>query len=78
MPDLSFSSLCPVSAAQDLANSFHGFYTECKVVSDDEALSRARLKLCAAARIALARVLTLMGNVMVAPLAVPSEPPFWL
>lgn len=47
--------------AQELATSFHGFYTECKVVSDDEALSRARLKLCAAAQIALARVLTLMG-----------------
>jgi arginyl-tRNA synthetase len=47
--------------AQDLATAFHAFYTECRVLSDDIALSKARLKLCSAARITLARALTLMG-----------------
>ncbi|HEY8172945.1 MAG TPA: DALR anticodon-binding domain-containing protein, partial [Dehalococcoidia bacterium] len=47
--------------AQDLATAFHAFYTECRVLSDDVALSKARLKLCSAARITLARALTLMG-----------------
>ncbi|HWO94640.1 MAG TPA: arginine--tRNA ligase [Dehalococcoidia bacterium] len=47
--------------AQELATAFHAFYTECRVVSDDAALSAARLKLVQAARIALARTLHLMG-----------------
>ena len=47
--------------AGELATAFHAFYTECRVVSDDAELTRARLKLTAAARIALARVLELMG-----------------
>ena len=47
--------------AQDLATSFHCFYKQCRVVSGDETLTRARLKLVRAAQIALARVLTLMG-----------------
>jgi arginyl-tRNA synthetase len=48
--------------AQDLATAFHVFYTECRVLDgDDRALSAARLKLCAAARLTLARALTLMG-----------------
>jgi len=47
--------------AQDLATSFHAFYTECRVLSDDIALSKARLKLCLAAKTVLARALTLMG-----------------
>jgi arginyl-tRNA synthetase len=51
--------------AQDLATVFHSFYKQCRVVSDDEALSKARLKLVAAAKIALARTLHLMG--MTAP-----------
>ena len=51
--------------AQDLATVFHSFYKQCRVVSDDEALSKARLKLVAAARITLARTLHLMG--MTAP-----------
>ena len=45
----------------DLATAFHGFYTECRVLSDDVPLSKARLKLCLAARLALARALGLMG-----------------
>jgi arginyl-tRNA synthetase len=48
--------------AQELATAFHAFYTECRVLdADDVALSKARLKLCAAARLVLARALTLMG-----------------
>jgi arginyl-tRNA synthetase len=51
--------------AQELATVFHSFYKQCRVVSDDEALSKARLKLVAAARLTLARTLHLMG--MTAP-----------
>jgi arginyl-tRNA synthetase len=47
--------------AQDLASAFHAFYTECKVLTDDAALTKARLRLCAAAKVTLARALTLMG-----------------
>ena len=47
--------------ATDLATAFHDFYEKCRVVSDDEALSKARLKLVAAAKLALARALGLMG-----------------
>jgi len=48
--------------AQELATVFHSFYKQCRVVSrDNEALSRARLKLVAAAKITLARTLNLMG-----------------
>jgi arginyl-tRNA synthetase len=51
--------------AQDLATVFHSFYKQCRVVSDDEALTKARLKLVQASQIALAKVLHLMG--MAAP-----------
>jgi arginyl-tRNA synthetase len=51
--------------ATELATSFHDFYEKCRVLSDDEALSKARLKLVSAAKIVLARVLDLMG--MTAP-----------
>ncbi|HEY8492114.1 MAG TPA: arginine--tRNA ligase [Dehalococcoidia bacterium] len=51
--------------ATDLATEFHQFYTECRVVSDDLALTKARLKLVEAARLTLARTLHLMG--MTAP-----------
>jgi len=44
---------------------FHSFYKQCRVVSRNEALSKARLKLVDAARIVLARTLHLMG--MTAP-----------
>jgi arginyl-tRNA synthetase len=47
--------------AQDLATVFHSFYMQCRVVSSDEALTRARLKLVKAAKIVLARTLSLMG-----------------
>jgi len=52
--------------AQDLATVFHSFYTQCRVVSrDDELLTKARLKLVAAAKLVLAESLNLMG--MTAP-----------
>ena len=51
--------------AQDLATVFHSFYKQCRVVSEDEALTKARLKLVRATQIALARILRLMG--MTAP-----------
>ena len=47
--------------AVDLATAFHDFYEKCRVVSDDLALSKARLKLIAAAKLVLARTLQLMG-----------------
>ncbi|MDO8687212.1 MAG: arginine--tRNA ligase, partial [Dehalococcoidales bacterium] len=47
--------------AQDLATVFHSFYKQCRVISDDESLTKARLKLVAAAKIVLARTLHLMG-----------------
>ncbi len=48
--------------AQELATAFHQFYTECRVLDDEQmALSQARLRLCEAARVVLARGLTLMG-----------------
>jgi arginyl-tRNA synthetase len=47
--------------AVELATVFHDFYEKCRVVSDDESLTKARLKLVAACRTALARTLALMG-----------------
>ncbi len=51
--------------AQDLATVFHLFYKHCRVISQSEALTKARLKLVKAAKIVLARTLNLMG--MTAP-----------
>ncbi len=54
--------------ASDLATAFHWFYQNCRVVSGvegEEEISKARLKLVDAARVALARCLSLM--VMDAP-----------
>jgi len=51
--------------AQDLATVFHSFYKQCRVVSQNEALTKARLKLVAAAKTVLSRTLHLMG--MTAP-----------
>lgn len=51
-----------------LAGDFHSFYRQCRVVSSDpadQALNLARLKLVAAAKVVLARTLSLMG--MAAP-----------
>jgi arginyl-tRNA synthetase len=47
--------------AQDLATVFHSFYKQCRVVSQDEVLTKARLKLVVAAKLVLAKTLQLMG-----------------
>lgn len=50
--------------AYDLAAAFHLFYRDCRVVSSDPAdaaISKARLKLVMACKVALGRVLQLMG-----------------
>lgn len=47
--------------AQELATVFHSFYNQCRVVTDDEESTKARLKLVKAAQITLAKVLNLMG-----------------
>ena len=47
--------------AVDLATAFHDFYEKCRVLTDDEAMSKARLKLVSAAKATLARALDLMG-----------------
>ena len=47
--------------AVELATAFHWFYQQCRVLSDDVSLTKARLKLTAAARYLLARCLHLMG-----------------
>lgn len=47
--------------AEDLAASFHQFYTVCRVVSDDAELTEARLYACDATRRALRCVLGLLG-----------------
>jgi len=47
--------------ALDLATVFHSFYKQCRVVTEDETLTKARLKLVEAAKITLAKALHLMG-----------------
>ena len=50
--------------AIELAGVFHSFYRQCRVVSSDPAdaaITRARLRLVAAAKLTLARTLVMMG-----------------
>jgi len=47
--------------AEELAATFHQFYTQCHVLTDDAALTAARLRLVDASRITLACVLGLLG-----------------
>ena len=47
--------------AEELAEGFHRFYTECQVVGDDEELTRARYWLCVATRQTLVNALGLLG-----------------
>jgi len=47
--------------AMDLATTFHKFYQDCRVVSDDKELSEARSSLVLAAKIVLKNTLDLMG-----------------
>ena len=51
--------------SQDLATHFHSFYEKCRVVTEDQGLTKARLKLVKAAQTVLAKCLNLMG--MAAP-----------
>ena len=51
--------------SQELATVFHSFYNQCRVISENEALTEARLKLVQATKTVLARTLHLMG--MTAP-----------
>jgi arginyl-tRNA synthetase len=46
---------------RDFARSFHGFYRDCKVLSNDAELTQARLWLTEACRIGLADALGLLG-----------------
>jgi len=47
--------------ALELATVFHDFYEKCRAVTDDEALSKARLKLVEATQVVLGRTLSLMA-----------------
>ena len=47
--------------AMELAGVFHGFYRDHRVVGDDPALSKARLRLIEAVRVTLRQVLGLLG-----------------
>ncbi|HEX9696632.1 MAG TPA: arginine--tRNA ligase [Actinomycetota bacterium] len=47
--------------AEEVAAHFHSFYRDCRVVTDDAALTDARLHLCEATRITLANTLALLG-----------------
>src|SRR5918992_2454102 len=46
---------------EELAADFSAFYRDCRVISDDEELSRARLALCDATRAVIADGLSLLG-----------------
>ncbi|MFA5891324.1 MAG: arginine--tRNA ligase [Actinomycetota bacterium] len=47
--------------AEELAALFHGFYRDCRVVTEDAALTQARLHLARATQISLHNVLALLG-----------------
>ncbi|MFC2009244.1 arginine--tRNA ligase, partial [Chloroflexota bacterium] len=47
--------------AQQLATSFHAFYKQCRVLTDDVELTAARLSLAHATKYVLSRTLSLMG-----------------
>jgi arginyl-tRNA synthetase len=47
--------------AEELAEGFHKFYTDCQVLSDDAELTRARYWLCVATRQTLVNALGLLG-----------------
>ncbi len=46
---------------RDFASRFHGFYRDCRVISDDAAVTQARLWLAEACRIGLANALAILG-----------------
>ncbi|HVF53845.1 MAG TPA: arginine--tRNA ligase [Actinomycetota bacterium] len=68
----SFEEIVPEAAAarspqkicrfvEELASTFSGFYRDCKVVSDDAALTAARIELCVATRNVIRIGLRLLG-----------------
>jgi arginyl-tRNA synthetase len=46
---------------RDFAKEFHGFYRDCRVISDDAALTQARLWLAESCRLGLASALAILG-----------------
>ena len=46
---------------QELSSMFHPYYNKCRIITDDVALSRARLALCEAVRIVLRDGLEILG-----------------
>jgi arginyl-tRNA synthetase len=46
---------------EELASAFSGFYRDCKVITEDDTLTAARLVLCVATRSVLAMGLGLLG-----------------
>jgi arginyl-tRNA synthetase len=46
---------------RDFARAFHGFYRDCRVITDDAELTQARLWLAEACRVGLANALALLG-----------------
>jgi arginyl-tRNA synthetase len=46
---------------RDFAKLFHGFYRDCRVISDDAALTQSRLWLAEACRLGLASALAILG-----------------
>jgi arginyl-tRNA synthetase len=68
----SFEELVPDAAAQrapqkiahfaeELASDFSAFYRDCRVVTEDRALTHARLRLCVATRNVIANALSILG-----------------
>lgn len=49
------------SYSLELANAFHRFYEQCRVLDDDKEVSRARINLVKATQIILRNTLKLMG-----------------
>lgn len=47
--------------AREVAGDFHAFYTDCKILTDDEGLRAARLRLCVATKNVLAQALGILG-----------------
>lgn len=47
--------------AVELARAFHNFYTHCRVISEDEKVSRARFALISVVQVVLKKVLGIMG-----------------
>lgn len=46
---------------EELASDFSSFYRDCKVITDDQELTQARLALCVATRSVVADGLNLLG-----------------